>query len=68
MLYGALNVFFAYEPVWSIGTGIIPKINELDKQVEEIKRLVQNGQKVSSAREELRASFFFRLSATILSL
>ena len=23
------NIIFAYEPVWSIGTGIIPKNNEL---------------------------------------
>ena len=27
------NVIFAYEPVWSIGTGIIPKANELKKNI-----------------------------------
>ena len=27
------NVIFAYEPVWSIGTGIIPKSNDLKKTI-----------------------------------
>ena len=31
------NILVAYEPVWSIGTGIIPKINDLQKQIEKIK-------------------------------
>jgi len=34
------NVIFAYEPVWSIGTGIIPKINNLEKQVYDIKKVI----------------------------
>ena len=34
------NVIFAYEPVWSIGTGIIPKINNLEKQVYDIKKMI----------------------------
>ncbi len=27
------NVIFAYEPVWSIGTGITPKANDLKKNI-----------------------------------
>jgi triosephosphate isomerase len=34
------NIIFAYEPVWSIGTGIIPKNNILEKQVFAIKKMV----------------------------
>ena len=32
------NIFLAYEPVWSIGTGKIPKIDELEQTVEFIKK------------------------------
>ena len=39
------NIFFAYEPVWSIGTGIIPRINELDKQIKEIKKIIKKNYK-----------------------
>ena len=31
------NIFIAYEPVWSIGTGKIPKNNELEKIIKYIK-------------------------------
>ena len=34
------NIIFAYEPVWSIGTGIIPKINNLEKQISFIKKTI----------------------------
>ena len=34
------NIIFAYEPVWSIGTGIIPKTNNLKKQVFLIKKMI----------------------------
>ena len=27
------NIFFAYEPLWSIGTGIIPKTKDLEKNI-----------------------------------
>ena len=32
------NIFIAYEPVWSIGTGKIPKTTELEETVEFIKK------------------------------
>ena len=32
------NIFVAYEPVWSIGTGKIPKTNELEQTIEFIKK------------------------------
>ena len=32
------NLFIAYEPVWSIGSGIIPKTNELEETIKFIKR------------------------------
>ena len=32
------KMFIAYEPVWSIGTGKIPKINELEQSIEFIKK------------------------------
>ena len=34
------NIIFAYEPVWSIGTGIIPKTDNLEKQVLFIKKMI----------------------------
>ena len=36
------NIIFAYEPVWSIGTGIIPKTKNLEKQVFIIKKMIMN--------------------------
>ena len=35
------NITFAYEPVWSIGTGIIPKNVELSKNVNNIKKIIK---------------------------
>ncbi len=34
------NIIFAYEPVWSIGTGIIPKIPDLENQISIIKKMI----------------------------
>jgi len=34
------NIIFAYEPVWSIGTGIIPKTKNLEKQLHAIKKML----------------------------
>ena len=36
------NIIIAYEPVWSIGTGIIPKMENLEKQVTIIKKIIIN--------------------------
>jgi triosephosphate isomerase len=35
------NIIFAYEPVWSIGTGIIPKEHELKNNILFIKQLLK---------------------------
>ena len=36
------NIVIAYEPVWSIGTGIIPKTNDLFSTINFIKKKVRN--------------------------
>ncbi len=36
------NIIFAYEPVWCIGTGIVPKTNDLRNNVIKIKKLIKN--------------------------
>ena len=44
------NIIFAYEPVWSIGTGVIPKINELEKQIYNIKRMITKVSKLKNPK------------------
>ena len=34
------NIIFAYEPVWSIGTGLVPKNNDLKMQINVIKKVL----------------------------
>ncbi len=35
------DIIFAYEPIWSIGTGIIPKTDLLEKQIDDIKKIIK---------------------------
>ena len=36
------NILVSYEPVWSIGTGIVPKFDELKKQIKYIKKILNS--------------------------
>ena len=36
------NIIISYEPVWSIGTGLIPKIDDLRKKIIFIKNVINN--------------------------
>ena len=42
------NIFFAYEPIWSIGTGNILNINNLEKDIILIKNFIKKRYKSSS--------------------
>ena len=44
------NIIFAYEPVWSIGTGLIPKINTLEKQIINIKKMLMKFWKLKNSK------------------
>jgi len=44
------KIIFAYEPVWSIGTGIIPKTKDLDNQINMIKNLISKKYKMKRLR------------------
>ncbi len=44
------NVILAYEPVWSIGSGLIPKNNELEINVNYIKNLIKRKFKVKKPK------------------
>ncbi len=39
------NILIAYEPVWSIGTGVIPKHNELETNVSNIRKILSKKNK-----------------------
>ena len=43
------NIIFAYEPVWSIGTGIIPKLDDLENQIKKIKLFVKKTYKIKKS-------------------
>ena len=44
------KILVAYEPVWSIGTGIIPKIKDLDKNVTFIKNVLKINLKIKNPK------------------
>ena len=40
------DIFFAYEPVWAIGTGITPKVFELEKKILFIRKILKENYKI----------------------
>ena len=44
------KILVAYEPVWSIGTGVVPKIDNLDKNVTFIKNVLKKHLKVKNPK------------------
>ena len=44
------NIIFAYEPVWSIGTGVIPTNNSLKKQILNIKKIINKFCKIKNPK------------------
>jgi len=44
------NIIFAYEPVWSIGTGVIPSNNSLRKQILNIKKIINKFCKIKNPK------------------
>ena len=46
----ANNILFSYEPVWSIGTGIIPKVIDLQKDINFINNFLKNNYNIRSPK------------------
>ena len=44
------NIIVAYEPVWSIGTGIIPKNSELSRNIDNIKKILNKLKKTKNIK------------------
>ena len=44
------DIFVAYEPIWSIGTGVIPKISDLDKDINYLKNFLLKKIKIKNPK------------------
>lgn len=44
------KIIISYEPVWSIGTGVVPKTYELDKSITFIKNVLKNNLKIKNPK------------------
>ena len=44
------NILFSYEPIWSIGTGIIPKVSDLENDVNFIKNFLKSSYNIKSPK------------------
>jgi len=44
------NIIIAYEPVWSIGSGVVPKNNELKRNVIIIKQIINSLKKINKIK------------------
>ena len=44
------NIIFAYEPVWSIGTGVVPKVDSLKNQISSIKKMINSFWKLKNPK------------------
>ena len=44
------KILIAYEPVWSIGTGVVPNFSELDKNIYFIKNILKNKLRVKNPK------------------
>ena len=45
-----LDIIFAYEPVWAIGTGLVPKTDNLAKQTSLIKKMINKSWKLKNPK------------------
>ena len=44
------KIIFAYEPLWSIGTGIIPKSKDLENRIKVIRNFIKKNYKIKNPR------------------
>ena len=44
------KIIFAYEPLWSIGTGIIPKPKDLENRIKVIRNFIEKSYKIKNPR------------------
>ena len=44
------NIIIAYEPIWSIGTGLVPKNSELKKNINNINKIIKSSKKYNKMK------------------